>query len=91
MTIKPRFELTVPTDLWLAVATSLTPAFADSYLFGARLSSRSLHPRTLTAWAALKERASHLLASLSIDLDKPPAFQDSGQPSVSDSPPLPYR
>jgi 3-deoxy-D-manno-octulosonic-acid transferase len=91
MTIKPRFELTVPTDLWLAVATSLTPAFADSYLYGARLSSRSLHPRTLTAWAALTERASHLLASLSIDLDKPPAFQDSGQASVADSPPLPYR
>jgi hypothetical protein len=89
--MKPAFDLTVPMEIWLAVATSLTPAFADSYLFGAALQSRSLTPRTQTAWAALKERASHLLKSLGIEIVKPVPFHESGQVSVTDSPALPYR
>jgi hypothetical protein len=75
MTAKPAFQLSVPEAVWQAVAGAQNPAFADSYLFGATLSHRTLHPRTVTAYLALKERASHCLKAVGIDLAKPEPFQ----------------
>jgi len=84
MTATPAFPLTVPDSLWMAVADAQTPAFADSYLYGAHLTSRTLSPRTITAWMALRDKASKTLAALGITLVKPPPFHESGQVSVAD-------
>lgn len=75
MTASPKFPMDgIPQSLWQAVAGVQSPGFADSYLYGAVLRHGTLFPRTVTAYLALHEKCSILLANLEIKLDKPAPF-----------------
>lgn len=88
MNAEPRYQLDANVrPIWEAVAGSHSPGFADSYLYGAKLTARRLWPRTLTAWDALRSKCSKLLAHLEIELEKPNPFHESGQISVVDQMP----
>lgn len=72
-TPEPRLPLTVPLSLWTQMARAVSPAFADSYLSGARLAGDELTTRTRTAFDRLKMRseAGSLLNGLGIKLVAP--------------------
>lgn len=80
---EPVFKLTVPMSLWREMAKEVSPAFADSYLYGAKLSNGRLTPRTVTGYEKLRMPSlKGLFERLSVKLIKPVPFQDGGQLSV---------
>jgi hypothetical protein len=84
MNVSPKFPLSIPESIWRSVAVSISPGFADSYLYGAVIHEGSLIPRTVTAYLALKEKASKLLDSIGLDLIKPKPFHEQGRPSAAE-------
>ncbi len=74
------FQLTVPQDLYDAVCEDVEQPFADSYLYGAKLSGTRLTPRTVTAYHKMRDRRDFmsLLVRLSIFLEKPTPFPGAG-------------
>jgi len=91
----PAFPITVPEVLWKAMASAVRETFADSYLWGAKLSGNYLEPRTVTAWYALDGdfNARKTLKELGITLVKPEPFNGTdkkadsfGRPSARDLP-----
>lgn len=93
---EPVFPLSVPMSLWREFAKTFSPAFADSYLYGAKLRDATLIPRTLTGYLKLHEATAHqvvrgetvatagskLMERLHLRLVRPAPFQESGQMSV---------
>ncbi len=67
---------TVPDSLHAGISDACGEDFADSYLWGARLSNGRLMPHTLTAFHRLSQshNAMKALASLNIGLDRPEPF-----------------
>lgn len=78
----PAFPVSVPYELYDAVADALGEEWADSYLYGAIAETQSVLPRTLTAWERMRDTSAFLaiLAKQGRELLKPPRF--NGTPAV---------
>lgn len=78
MTAKPAFTLSVPLSVWDAVAKVTSPAFADSYLYGALCHDGMIEPRTVIAFDALR-RDSYVVNALKdqgLALKRPEPWRD---------------
>jgi len=81
MAMRPRFRLSVPESLWIAVADVISPEFADSYLFGADLTGTVLEPRTLTGYRMMRDRGDFmaLLGRMKFTLKEPKPWKRDGE------------
>ncbi len=81
---KPELPLTVPREIWDAVAVAVRPTYADSYLSGAHVEGQNLVPHTVTAYLRLKENAAVIgvIGSFGLKLWRPLPF---GHPDRPDS------
>lgn len=83
----PAFPLTVPDEVYTAVANVAGEPFADSYLWGARIHGGKLHLRTRCGWDALMGNHSirEVLKKLGLDVPRPTFFPGDGtRPSASE-------
>lgn len=78
--MRSTYRLTVPQEFYDAVCERIDQPFADSYLFGARLASKKLHPRTRTGFDKMRDRSDfgRLLKELGIELVKPELWPGDG-------------
>ena len=85
--ITPQLPLTVPLDLWEAMAMATSPEYADSYLSGAEVHNGRLLPRTKIGWTRLRDNgaAMHALRRNNITLIEPPLYQANQMLQMADS------
>lgn len=79
--LSPNLNLTVPRDLWDALAIETSGAFADSYLSGAELYDSKLLPWTHIGWTRLRDSkaAMWVFRQKGVTLVEPPYFTDKRQ------------
>lgn len=76
----PTWPITVPQELYDAVAETVDEPYADSYLWGALLHDGKLTPRTVTAWERLKLNRAVMdaMRRLGVEMLKPKPFGSPG-------------
>lgn len=76
----PAFPLTVPPQLHTAISNVAGEPFADSYLWGAELSGKTLRLRTLQAWHAVQAQHAvrDVLRAMRIESPKPTPWPGDG-------------
>ena len=80
---RPTFSpMTLPHEVYDAVANRISQEFADSYLTGAVLDGRKLTPRTQTGYGRMRDTSAFMamLREVGIELVKPEQIHKQAAP-----------